>query len=110
MYVPPSYSSLPMNCTAWEIMHILTVLLEIQGYLRLGQILRRDQKPAIAFQAYTQGAALVADKYPDDPRLEKMREQAGIVEKVMHKVDPILTLPLELINMIFTQLTTTEIW
>ncbi|KAK6844842.1 hypothetical protein PG990_003205 [Apiospora arundinis] len=82
---------------------------DTNGYLRLGQILRRDQKPAIAFQAYTQGAALVADKYPDDPRLEKMREQAGIVEKVMHKVDPILTLPLELINMIFTQLTTTEI-
>ncbi|KAK8044719.1 F-box/TPR repeat protein pof3 [Apiospora rasikravindrae] len=79
------------------------------GYLRLGQILRRDQKPAIAFDAYSQGAMLVAEKYPDHPRLEVLRLQADAVEKAMRKVDPIQALPLELINMIFTMLDTTEI-
>ncbi|KAK7992898.1 F-box/TPR repeat protein pof3 [Apiospora saccharicola] len=79
------------------------------GYLRLGQILRKEQKPAIAFNAYSQGAMLVAEKYPDHPRLEVLRQQADAVEKVMRKVDPIQALPLELINMIFSILDTTEI-
>ncbi|KAK8018619.1 hypothetical protein PG991_007809 [Apiospora marii] len=72
-------------------------------------ILRKEQKPAIAFSAYSQGAMLVAEKYPDHPRLEVLRQQADAVEKVMRKVDPIQALPLELINMIFTMLDTTEI-
>lgn len=88
----------------------LTYVLTTQGYLRLGQILRKEQKPAIAFNAYTQGAMLVAEKYPDHPRLEVLRQQADAVEKVMRKVDPIQALPLELINMIFTMLDTAEIW
>lgn len=89
---------------------MLTLLLAIKGYLRLGQILRRDQKPDIAFEAYNQGAMLVAEKYPDHPRLEVMRSQASAVERVMHKIDPMQTLPLELVNMIFTMLDTTEVW
>ncbi|KAK8069154.1 hypothetical protein PG994_005770 [Apiospora phragmitis] len=74
-----------------------------------GKILRRDQKPAIAFDAYSQGAMLVAEKHPDHPRLEVLRSQAEAVEKAMRKVDPIQALPLELINMIFIMLDTTEV-
>ncbi|KAI1851125.1 hypothetical protein JX266_003790 [Neoarthrinium moseri] len=80
-----------------------------RGYLRLGQVLRLVDRHRTALGVYQQGIVLVAKAKPDHPGLKTLQDQAEIVRKLVSQVDPIETLPAELINLVFSHLSTREL-
>ncbi|KAI1372899.1 hypothetical protein F4677DRAFT_448933 [Hypoxylon crocopeplum] len=73
---------------------------EPQAYLRLGKILRLKEQPTLAYFAYNQGVELAHRKQPNHAGLHKLRVQRDKV-KSRATFDPIATLPVELVYMIF---------
>ncbi|OTA88005.1 hypothetical protein M434DRAFT_127854 [Hypoxylon sp. CO27-5] len=73
---------------------------EPKSYLRLGKVLRLKNLPTTAYYNYKQGIELVKRKHPHHALLHKLQAQK---DKILPyaRFDPITTLPVELVRMIF---------
>ncbi|KAI0134460.1 hypothetical protein BJ170DRAFT_679346 [Xylariales sp. AK1849] len=80
-----------------------------KGYLRLGQILRIQQKQGDALAVYEEGIALVSNgKHADPVELQMLYTQRDLLRKVTAQLDPMKVFPSEIVLKIFRQLGTRE--
>ncbi|KAI1773403.1 hypothetical protein F4818DRAFT_422479 [Hypoxylon cercidicola] len=73
---------------------------EPKAFLRLGKLLRLQNKPTMAYLTYKQGIELVKRKHPGHASLQALCEQRDKV-KAFAKFDPLPMFPIELVRMLF---------
>ncbi|KAI1416127.1 hypothetical protein F5Y13DRAFT_206147 [Hypoxylon sp. FL1857] len=76
---------------------------EPKSYLRLGKVLRLKNLPTTAYYNYKQGIELVKRRNPHHVLLQKLQAQKAKVLPLA-TFDPLATLPIELVRMIFKHL------